>query len=670
MGVLAAGGFLGAMSAITSRSPAGRLAGRRFGLLNGVLLALLAGAGVAAYLVVGGTSTGSRPAARTATVGRGVVLSTVSATGTLRAATSLSVGFASAGTLVSVAVEAGQHVRAGQVLGRIDPFAAEQGVRQAEAALATAQAQYRQTLTGETPQQRRQDALSIEQARQTLATAKATAARDRKQSAASVAQAERQLGIDQGQEKVDLAQRTKDRTPYATVDAAEAVVAADEAALAAAQATQHDDQQGRNPQLAADEAALTSAQTRQYSDQQKQLELQHQLNMDKANGAADSQIAADDNQLDAIAQQLSVDAHAVTLAQSALSADQSAIANADSYAVSQANAKLSADQASLSALQADEKAIRADEAKILSDRQALASARSTAAATAAKDAQSVASAELALRTARASVATKQAPPTAAEIATATASVVQARGALAAARRTLAETTLRAPIAGVVAAVNGVVGTTVAGGGSSVSSASSTSGSGSGSASPGFVTLTRLTGLQLVASFAETDAVRLRAGQAATVTADPIPNRKLAARVVAIAPTAASSSSGVVTYDVTFALRSAPALLKPGMTANVDVIAAEQDGVLTVPTSAVTGSGRNATVTVLRDGEPRTVPVVAGLRGDSSTAIVGGDLKAGDRVVLPTVSLGSQTGGSAGGTLGGRGARGGGRGRFLGGGFGG
>ncbi len=38
-----------------------------------------------------------------------------------------------------------------------------------------------------------------------------------------------------------------------------------------------------------------------------------------------------------------------------------------------------------------------------------------------------------------------------------------------------------------------------------------------------------------------------------------------------------------------------------MTANVDVIVGEADNVLHVPTAAVTGSGSNATVTVLQNG---------------------------------------------------------------------
>jgi len=196
-----------------------------------------------------------------------------------------------------------------------------------------------------------------------------------------------------------------------------------------------------------------------------------------------------------------------------------------------------------------------------------------------------------------------------------------------------------------------VGTQTSGGGNSVPSSSSSSSSAAGNASSssgGFVTLTGLTGMELVAGFAETDTAKLRVGQAATVTVDALPTTELAAHVIAI-DGMATSSSGVVTYNVTFALDRSESGLRPGMSADVDVVVGEADNVLHVPTAAVNGSGSNATVTVLRNGQQVRVPVVAGLSGDSATAILSG-LKATDTVVLPSVSLSSLGGsGLTGGT---------------------
>ena len=652
------------MSAISerlpSRLPRGRLG--RIGPLNVLLAAGVVALAVVAYLTVG-TSKSATPTVRTATAARGVVLSTVSATGTLQSPAQLSVGFTSSGTLISVKVHEGEHVHRGQVLGRIDPSTAQQSLRQAEMAYALANAQYAQTVAGETPQQRRQDALSVTQAKQSVANANAALAAaersvglDKKTSASSVSQAQQQLRVDQGQEQIDLAQQQKDETPYATVDAANAAVAADKT------------------QLAAD-------QSKQQSDQLAQLNAQHQQSADQASLAT----AKADNNTAAIAAYTSAvnqDGNTLNVLQVTL--------QQDGFAITADQSKLSTDQASASALTADSKAIRADEAKIASDHTSIASAQTNQQSTSQRDQQSlvsarqqIASAKLGLNSTLAGNAVKQAPPTAATLDGARASVLQAQINLTTARKTFAQTTARAPIAGVVAAVNGTVGTTVSGGGNStVSSSSSTSGTGSGGtgSSSGFVTLTQLTGMQVLASFSETDAAKLRVGQPATVTVDALPNDELAAHVIAISPIASSSSS-VVTYDVTFAVdRSAPQL-KPGMSANVDVVTAESDNVVHVPTAAVNGSGSNATVTVLRNGKQTRIAVVAGLQGDSSTAILSG-LKSGDSVVLPSVSTsatsgtgtglgGTSTTSGTGGTLSGGGGRSfGGGGGFGGGGFGG
>ena len=623
------------MSAVGSKLSARPFSrrGSRLGLVNGALAALLVAAGVVAYLTVTETQT-STPTLRTATAARGVVLSTISATGALQSSSQLAVGFSSAGTLVAVSVEPGQHVARGQVLGRIDATSAKQAVRQAEASIASAQAQYRQTLTGETAQQRRQDALSERQARQSvtgaqasLAAAKQSATLDRKSSAAAVAQAQQQLRVDQGQLQLDVAQREKDRTPYATVAAAESAVAADQAQLAADQAKQQADQLTQidaQHQQANDKAALSAAQA-----------AGGQSEIAKYNAA----LAQDQQTLDALQRTLSLDGFAVSRDQSALSDDQ----------------------ASLNALESDDKAIRADEQRIAADRESIASAKRNAQSTAARDAQSVASARRQVASAKLSLqstltgnAIKQAPPTASVLAGAKASVLQAQISLENARKALAETTLRAPIAGVVASVSGTVGAQVSGGGTSIQTSSATSSSsgsgGGGGSSAGFVSLTKLSGMQIVASFSETDTAKLRVGQPATVTVDALPGTQLAAHVIAVAATA-TTSSNVVTYDVTFALDRANGKLKPGMTANVDVVVGEQDNVVHVPTAAVTGSGRNATVTVLRNGAQQRVSVVAGLHGDSSTAILSG-LKAGDAVVLPTVQISSSGTGASTGTPGG------------------
>jgi multidrug efflux pump subunit AcrA (membrane-fusion protein) len=624
------------MNAITSRLPLGGAKRRlpavlaRFGFLNWLLGAALVGAGVGSYFAVAGTSAPAA-AVRTASSVRGVVLSTTSATGQLQSAEALSVGFQNAGTITSVAVKPGQHVKRGQILGRVDSTSAQQAMQQAEAALATAQAGYEQTLTGETAAERRQDTISVKQSRQALGNAQATMRQDTTASVASVAQAQRALSVDRGQEKLDLYQQQQDEATYPTSDTAQAAITADKS------------------QLTADTA-------RQQADQQQQLTLQNKQSVDKSNlsqaqtglqqatSAKDASAEAEDQaQVDDFNDDVNLD-------QTELNALGTSLQN-DGFAITADNTKVTNDENALTALQNDTKTIRADEAKIATDHQSVASAKLTATSTAARDRQSLAGDKMSLQSTIASVQVKQAPPTASTLATARASLVNAQIGVVNAQTTLGQAVLRSPIAGTVADVGGTVGTAESGGGSSaVSSSSSSSTTGSSGSSSAFVTLTGLTGMQLVAGFAETDTAKLRVGQPATVTVDALPSKELAAHIIAISGTA-TDSSGVVTYNVTFALDRSEPGIKSGMSANVDVVIGEADNVVNVPTAAVTGSGQNASVTVLRNGKQVRVPVVAGLQGDSSTAILSG-LKAGEQVVLPSVTLSSSgsTGSSGTGTL--------------------
>jgi multidrug efflux pump subunit AcrA (membrane-fusion protein) len=162
------------------------------------------------------------------------------------------------------------------------------------------------------------------------------------------------------------------------------------------------------------------------------------------------------------------------------------------------------------------------------------------------------------------------------------------------------------------------------------SSSSGSGASTGSGSSSFAVLSDLSSMQLVVALSESEIGKVKAGQIATVTVEALEGRKLAAHVseVALTPT---SSSGAVSYDVTFQLDQMESELKVGMSATAEVVVQQAQG-LSVPSSAISA----ASVTVERGGKQVRQPVVTGLVGDTST-IVSSGLKAGETVVLPSVS---------------------------------
>jgi multidrug efflux pump subunit AcrA (membrane-fusion protein) len=191
----------------------------------------------------------------------------------------------------------------------------------------------------------------------------------------------------------------------------------------------------------------------------------------------------------------------------------------------------------------------------------------------------------------------------------------------------------------------------------------TSSESSSSSSSSFIELVDVSGYQLVVPLSESEITNVHVGQIATVTVEALEGRKFAAEVVSL-PVLSTSSSGVVSYDVTFQLDQVAAGLKPGMSATAEVVVKQEEGV-NVPTSAISAD----TVTVERSGKQVRQRVVTGLAGNTSTIILSG-LKAGETVVLPaatsstsslTSKLGSRLGGGAlgGGGLGGGFAGGGG-----------
>jgi len=150
---------------------------------------------------------------------------------------------------------------------------------------------------------------------------------------------------------------------------------------------------------------------------------------------------------------------------------------------------------------------------------------------------------------------------------------------------------------------------------------------------------------VVAGFSETDAAKIKVGQPAVVTFNALPNQNLNAKVSSI-DVNSSTVSNVVTYSVTVSIADPPASLKPGMTANLAITTAKRDGVVNLPSSAISATGSTAAVQVLgANGKATARTVTIGLKGDSADEITSG-LNVGDKVVVArgTAGASAATGG--------------------------
>jgi RND family efflux transporter MFP subunit len=683
-------------------------------LINLTLLGAAVAAGVTGYFVAGHEPTAAAQVT-TGTVQRGSVLSTVSASGNVQPAQTLSLNFSGSGTITNVYVKAGQRVRKGQPLAKLDDTSQAADVRTARANLASAQANLKSLQDPLTPATRKQNQVAAAQAQAGIATqqtalrdaiaaanqdrrtlekavgqakaslaqtqkvaaanerslrnavgeakgawleAKAAASRDGTNLQTTIDQAKAQLQRDQEQlqrDQAELASDQNDVSTYtsqvnsttSTVNSLQSQVDSDKARVADDQKKEHSDKCDQTPPpqpKCANDAYRTSQDQSTLSDDQSKL----------------SQAQSDQNtaqsKLDAATSAVKTDQTAIVNDQTKIATDQEAITTAEnnvsSGQVKDAQSVNQAYRSYVNAKQALTSGLATNKQSIQNAQKSVKDATASLKAGAIKDEQSVHTARASLKTAKqtlestkASNAQKAEPATAGELASARAQITTAQTALENALAAQKQMTLVAPTAGTVASISSHVGESPGG-----------AASGSSDTSTAFISLVDLEGPQVTASFSETDAAKIKPGQAATITVDALPNKLLAAHVVSV-DTTQTVVSNVVTYGVTLVLDRTTPALKPGMTVSAAVIVSKRDGVLHIPNAAVRTAGGSSTVTVVdAKGVQSQRSVTTGIVGDDATEIVSG-LKEGDKVVVSSAAATGLTGttglgGSRSGGLGG------------------
>jgi len=157
----------------------------------------------------------------------------------------------------------------------------------------------------------------------------------------------------------------------------------------------------------------------------------------------------------------------------------------------------------------------------------------------------------------------------------------------------------------------------------------------------FLVGTDLAQMQIDTNVSESDIGGVREGDAASFTVDAYGKRVLNGKVVQVRQSP-QTVQNVVTYDAVVGVDNHDLALMPGMTAETRITVARRDDVLRVPDQAlryvpagVQAGEREAgpRVWVLRDGKPVAVNVRTGLDDETFAEIIGGDLKAGDAVIV-------------------------------------
>ncbi|MEQ1666972.1 MAG: efflux RND transporter periplasmic adaptor subunit [Sulfuriferula sp.] len=158
----------------------------------------------------------------------------------------------------------------------------------------------------------------------------------------------------------------------------------------------------------------------------------------------------------------------------------------------------------------------------------------------------------------------------------------------------------------------------------------------------------LSKMQIDTTVAEADVGGIKVGQPARFTVDAYPDRDFSGAVkqIRLNPTTQQS---VVTYDVVVAVDNPDFVLLPGMTAYVSIEIDRHNNVLLVPNAALRfkpadvddktsdkprrKARKGATVYVLQADKPVAVKLKAGMTDNKQTEVLGGEIKAGDKVIV-------------------------------------
>ncbi len=152
----------------------------------------------------------------------------------------------------------------------------------------------------------------------------------------------------------------------------------------------------------------------------------------------------------------------------------------------------------------------------------------------------------------------------------------------------------------------------------------------------------LTKMQIEASVVEADIAKVHNGQVVEFSVDSFPDEVFIGKVTQVRNEAINTSN-VVTYEVIIEVDNKDLKLKPGMTANVEIITANKKDVFLVPNKALrfyvtdengdTKRYKDKGIWVLEGNTPERIVIKTGVADDDFTEISADGLTEGMKVIL-------------------------------------
>jgi HlyD family secretion protein len=162
-------------------------------------------------------------------------------------------------------------------------------------------------------------------------------------------------------------------------------------------------------------------------------------------------------------------------------------------------------------------------------------------------------------------------------------------------------TIRAPISGLVTRVNCKEGEFVVGGSSFGLQAEQLA----------MIKIADMQDLWVEATINEADVAKVRVGQPVEVSSDAFRKKTFHGRLTEISPAALADRQNVRTFKTEVLLTDAKGRLRPGMSADIEVVTMVRNKVLTIPAQALMEEGKKTMVYVVDKGVVKKKRVTIG-----------------------------------------------------------
>jgi len=571
-------------------------------------------------------------------ISRGEVLQTVSATGAVEAKTKIDMKFVNSGRIEEINVKVGDEVKEGDVLAKLESAKLESQLAQAEASLAAARANLQELLNGATSEDIRVAETAVANAEIALASAKQSLEDANSSAENTIANAE--ASVSSAEVTLDNAKLSLENTKISNENNLDqlydSVWDAIDSSLAVA-----DDALGTNDTvLDNDDAADTlSVLNSQYLINAEVLKgdaenlydetiaYRYSVNSAKTYENADAAIEKTENVLTAVKNALSETYKVLqstitssTLTQTELDALKSSISN-DRAAVNTSISSMTSKRQAIAtqkitnqtALDGAQSTVNSATSALNVANNSLASAHSSATTQINSAQNAVFLREGDLQQARDRLSQVKAGATSAQASASRAQVDQAAASVELIKNQIRDSYIIAPRDGVVTSVEGEVG-----------EIASTTGV--------FLSIMISNGFEIKANISEVDISKIKVGDEVEITFDALGSDQIFKGEVSEIDPAETEISGVVYYKVMTIFTGDGEIIKPGMTANLDIMTASEEDVIRIPFQALNEeNGRKFVKLVDKEGNIKEKDVVVGLRGDAYLEITDG-VSEGDELV--------------------------------------